>query len=126
MLCGRCNLPDLCGDTERLEQLLSNLCENALKYTAEGGRAELTATQVNGEIEIFVSDDGCGRLGQAGIRPLSAGHRCLLLGHQLSLINLLALLARYSSSGIMSRQMQVAAASSGKARPKASTISQLS
>ncbi len=54
------DLPDISGDTERLEQLFSNLCENALKYTAEGGHVELAATQVNSYVEIAVSDDGCG------------------------------------------------------------------
>ena len=46
--------------------------------------------------------------------------------YQFSLMKALALRARCSSEGIMSRQMQVAAASSGSARPNASTVSQLS
>lgn len=54
------DLPELCGDVVLLQQLLGNLCENALKYTEEGGRVEIAATQVDDRVELAVSDDGCG------------------------------------------------------------------
>jgi signal transduction histidine kinase len=54
------DLPELRGDVVLLEQLLANLCENALKYTEKGGRVEIAATRFDGRVELAVSDDGCG------------------------------------------------------------------
>jgi len=54
------SLPQISADSARLEQVLVNLCENALKYTPEGGTVRLAAARSNGHIEIAVSDNGCG------------------------------------------------------------------
>jgi len=48
------------GDSVRLEQVISNLLENAVKYTAPGGRITLTLARVNGEAVLNVSDTGIG------------------------------------------------------------------
>lgn len=53
-------LPAIKADPDCLEQVLVNLCENALKYTPEGGTVKLAAARANGHIEIVVSDNGCG------------------------------------------------------------------
>ncbi len=53
-------LPEVKADVARMEQVLVNLCENALKYTPEGGTIKLTAVRSNGQIQIAVSDTGCG------------------------------------------------------------------
>jgi PAS domain S-box-containing protein len=47
-------------DPSRLTQVLSNLLNNAAKYTPPGGRIELDARQRNGEVAITVSDNGIG------------------------------------------------------------------
>lgn len=48
------------GDLTRLTQVVSNLLNNAAKYTDEGGHIELTAAEENGEAVIRVRDDGIG------------------------------------------------------------------
>ncbi|HVU18849.1 MAG TPA: ATP-binding protein [Candidatus Didemnitutus sp.] len=49
------------ADSVRLNQIFSNLFENALKYTPKGSRVELAATAPPaGEIEIAVRDNGPG------------------------------------------------------------------
>jgi len=50
----------LSADFARLSQVLSNLLNNASKYTGEGGRIELTATASEGEATITVRDNGAG------------------------------------------------------------------
>ncbi len=48
------------ADPTRMEQVLSNLLNNAAKYTPEGGRIALTADVAGGEVEIAVRDNGIG------------------------------------------------------------------
>ncbi|EIZ78519.1 response regulator receiver sensor signal transduction histidine kinase [Novosphingobium sp. Rr 2-17] len=47
-------------DHTRVAQILSNLLNNAAKYTPAGGRIDLTVALVGGEVEICVSDNGMG------------------------------------------------------------------
>jgi signal transduction histidine kinase len=42
------------------KQILLNLLSNAVKFTPEGGRIEINARQVDGSVEISVSDTGIG------------------------------------------------------------------
>ncbi|HEU4411499.1 MAG TPA: response regulator [Polyangiaceae bacterium] len=48
------------GDLTRLAQVVSNLLNNAAKYTPDGGRIELSARAEGGEAVIRVSDNGAG------------------------------------------------------------------
>ena len=50
----------LTGDAVRLSQMLSNLLDNAAKYTPEGGRIWVSARTASGRIEIAVRDTGVG------------------------------------------------------------------
>lgn len=54
-------LPDVLADERALRRVLSSLIENAIKYTAEGGRVVVQAgTSGAGEVAISVKDNGCG------------------------------------------------------------------
>jgi CheY-like chemotaxis protein/two-component sensor histidine kinase len=48
------------GDRKRLVQALTNLLDNATKYTPDGGRIELALTHDAGEAVLLVRDDGAG------------------------------------------------------------------
>ena len=48
------------GDGRRLTRLLINLITNALKYTPEGGRIDVSVAVIDGECEIAVADNGVG------------------------------------------------------------------
>jgi signal transduction histidine kinase len=57
------DLPALIADPARLAQILSNLLNNAAKYTDPGGRIVLSAVADGDSIELRVADNG------RGIRP---------------------------------------------------------
>jgi signal transduction histidine kinase len=48
------------GDPDRLRQVVSNLLDNALKFTDPGGRIQVTATRARGEVIVRVRDTGRG------------------------------------------------------------------
>ena len=62
-------VPDALGvhaDRDRLDQVLSNLLENAVKYSPDGGPITVVAERRGGEVEVRVADVGLG---------ISAEHR---------------------------------------------------
>lgn len=47
-------------DSQRIEQVLSNLIGNALRYVNENGKVWVTASEINNGIQITVNDNGAG------------------------------------------------------------------
>jgi PAS domain S-box-containing protein len=54
------SLPSVLADVDRVQQVLSNLVGNALKFTAPGGKIEISATAQSHEVTISVRDNGRG------------------------------------------------------------------
>lgn len=48
------------GDRARLQQAMANLIDNALKYTPEGGKVNVSIQDTDGKILVSVKDDGIG------------------------------------------------------------------
>lgn len=48
------------GDLKLLQQVTTNLVDNAIKYNQEGGRVWLTSKRLDKEVEIIVCDTGVG------------------------------------------------------------------
>ncbi len=55
-------------DPIRFAQVITNILENALRYTPENGRVRISTRQVNGQIEICIEDSG------EGVSPEDAAH----------------------------------------------------
>jgi len=53
-------LPDIMGDRNRLNQVLTNLVANAIRYTLQGGEVEVRAYPVEGAVRVDVRDTGIG------------------------------------------------------------------
>ncbi len=53
-------VPPVCGDPKELRRVLSNIVENAIKYTPDGGRIVLSALQQDGQVAISITDNGRG------------------------------------------------------------------
>lgn len=54
------DLPRVRADRDRVLQVLSNLLDNAFKYTPEGGGVEIRAVERDGAVELSVVDSGPG------------------------------------------------------------------
>ncbi len=54
------DFPTITGDPGRLEQVLSNLVSNGIKYSPAGGRIEISGRALPNEVVITVSDEGAG------------------------------------------------------------------
>lgn len=48
------------GNKEMLEEVIYNLCDNAIRYNNEGGKVEVTVKPVKGKIYLCVEDNGIG------------------------------------------------------------------
>ncbi len=54
------DLPTIQADAEKVELILSNLISNAIKFTPEGGRIEVSAQNYHKGILVSVKDNGAG------------------------------------------------------------------
>ncbi len=53
-------VPDVLGDRVRLEQVMVNLLDNAIKYTPQGGKVDVIVRYKDGEVRVDVKDTGIG------------------------------------------------------------------
>jgi signal transduction histidine kinase len=53
-------VPPVCADPKELRRVLSNIVENAIKYTPDGGRIILSACEEDSHVVISVADNGRG------------------------------------------------------------------
>lgn len=54
------SMPPVSGDAQRLQRAIAHLVDNAIKYTAPGGRVEVRCGQSSGDATVFVADTGLG------------------------------------------------------------------
>jgi len=54
------DLPLVLGDPERIEQIVGNLVQNAIKYSGKGTTVEVSAGHVGAEVYVAVTDHGVG------------------------------------------------------------------
>jgi signal transduction histidine kinase len=54
------DVPHVCADPKELRRVLSNIVENAIKYTPDGGRIVLSARKEDSQVVISVTDNGRG------------------------------------------------------------------
>jgi PAS domain S-box-containing protein len=54
------NFPIILGDENRLEQVLSNLISNSIKYSPAGGKILIEGNHIPGQVIVCVSDEGPG------------------------------------------------------------------
>ncbi|HEV2761459.1 MAG TPA: ATP-binding protein [Pyrinomonadaceae bacterium] len=53
-------VPPACADPKALRRVLSNVIENAIKYTPDGGRIRVSARDGGGEVSVSAEDNGRG------------------------------------------------------------------
>ncbi len=53
-------LPKVSGDKDRIEQVVVNLLDNAIKYTPSGGSVKVSAGKTDGFVRVDVADTGIG------------------------------------------------------------------
>ena len=53
-------LPPVAADSDKLRQILTNLIDNAIKYSPDGGRVEVEIGRSGGRVRFRVSDQGLG------------------------------------------------------------------
>ncbi len=58
------DFPVIQGDSRRLGQVLSNLLNNAIKYSPEGGMISVGGRVIENGVEVYVSDEGIGLTGE--------------------------------------------------------------
>jgi two-component system phosphate regulon sensor histidine kinase PhoR len=54
------DLPELLGDENKIHSMITNLIDNAIKFTPEGGQITVSARLINNELVIKVADTGMG------------------------------------------------------------------
>ena len=54
------DIPDVNGDRERIEQVITNIVSNAVKYTPDGGKIDMTVGTSGKNVFVRVTDNGIG------------------------------------------------------------------
>ncbi len=54
------NFPPVCVDPDRIRRVIHNLVSNAIKYSPAGSKVTVAARELNGMVEISVTDQGVG------------------------------------------------------------------
>jgi two-component system sensor histidine kinase VicK len=54
------SIPNIFGDRDRIEQVITNILSNSIKYTPDGGRIEVYAGYLYNEAYIKIKDNGIG------------------------------------------------------------------
>ena len=54
------DIPNIYGDSDKIEQVLTNIVSNSIKYTGEGGHIEIYAGTLRDKVYIKVVDNGIG------------------------------------------------------------------
>lgn len=58
-LCGNTEI-NVMGDKDKIRQVVINILDNALKYTPEGGKINISVARIQKYVKIIVSDSGIG------------------------------------------------------------------
>jgi signal transduction histidine kinase len=53
-------VPAVAADPDKLRQILTNLIDNAIKYSPDGGRVEVEIGRSGGRVRFRVTDEGLG------------------------------------------------------------------
>ena len=53
-------IPDVNGDRERIEQVITNIVSNAVKYTPDGGKIDMAVGTSGKNVFVRVTDNGIG------------------------------------------------------------------
>ena len=53
-------IPDVNGDRERIEQVITNIVSNAVKYTPDGGKIDMAVGTSGRNVFVRVTDNGIG------------------------------------------------------------------
>ncbi|HVE97937.1 MAG TPA: HAMP domain-containing sensor histidine kinase, partial [Mycobacteriales bacterium] len=69
------SLPKVATDPRRLREVVLNLVDNAVKYTAAGGSVSVEARSVAGAVEVTVTDTGVGIPDEVGDRIFEPFYR---------------------------------------------------
>jgi signal transduction histidine kinase len=67
-------LPAINADGDRLQRVVLNLLDNAIKFTPGGGRVTLAVTEEEGEVQISVRDTGRGMTADEVATALEPAH----------------------------------------------------
>ncbi|NPE30978.1 PAS domain S-box protein [Methanococcoides sp. SA1] len=54
------NIPTINGDRDKLTDMLTNIVDNSIKFTSEGGSLKFTITEEDEFVHIMLKDDGIG------------------------------------------------------------------